>query len=136
MLDIKFRAWNSVLHEYRTLDMNSGKQNLGMGFEVTGGIGSNITTIYRSVGDVIEQYTGINDKNGVEIYKNDVVKTYAMIPGDEKYVDAVPTGVVKYYEGAYWIDNNNSALRLFQESIQIEVIGNIHENPELLGGNK
>ena len=65
-----------------------------------------------------------------------VVKTYAMIPGDEKYVDAVPTGVVKYYEGAYWIDHNNSALRLFQESIQIEVIGNIHENPELLGGNK
>ena len=45
MREIKFRAWDSVLNEYRKLDMNSGKQNLGMGFEVMGGINSNITTI-------------------------------------------------------------------------------------------
>lgn len=70
--------------------------------------------------------------NGVEIYEGDIIKTHAMIPGDEKYVDEVPMGVVKYNEGSYWIDNVNSAIRLFQETIQIEVIGNIHENTDLL----
>ena len=114
MREIKFRVWNGLLHEYRTIDMNSGKQNLGMGFEATEGIGSNITTIYHSVGDVIEQYTGLKDQDGVEIFENDIVKT-----------SGANTYVVEYFDGKF---NPVSDL----EGSNWEVIGNIHDQPELL----
>lgn len=124
MREIKFRAWDNKLNKYTDVFLE---------FRIWNGVLEyldDIMNIKKRV--VIEQYTGLKDFNGVEIFENDIIQTHVMTPGDEKYVDAVPTGVVKYYEGAYWIDNNNSALRLFQESIQIVVIGNIHEQPELL----
>lgn len=74
--------------------------------------------------DVLEQYTDVNDYNNQEIYENDVVATTPMVPGDHDYI----IGVVKYYEGAYWIDDNpnNKAVRLFSETLKLEVVGNIH----------
>jgi len=138
MREIKFRVWNGVLHEYRTIDMNSCKQNLGMGFESAEGIGSNTTTIYHSFGDVIEQFTGLHDKNGREIYESDILRVTD--EDDESYVATVKWFGDEYYpafdlEGvpATRYYDANVLSTIFQSGFETcEVIGNIYDKPELL----
>ena len=136
MQQTKFRVWNGVLHEYRTIDMNSGKQNLGMGFESAEGIGSNTTTIYHSFGDVIEQFTGLHDKNGKPIFEGDIVHGYDQEPDREDgYIGSSVTDVVNLKYGAFWIGDSCYNVMVMTPPI-IEVIGNAHTNPELLEAEK
>ena len=123
--EIKFRAWNGVLHEYRTIDMNSGKQNLGMGFESAEGIGSNTTTIYHSFGDVVEQYTGLKDTKGKDIYEGDIVRC------EHDYQGTDYTGKVMFFNGGFCVWTGGFRNYVWDDMIP-EIIGNIHENPELL----
>lgn len=74
-----------------------------------------------------EQCTGLKDKNGKLIYEGDIVRVDSRV----YYVEAL-TLVVRFHNGAFmagdrFIDNNSNFMK---------VIGNIHENPELLGENK
>ena len=130
--EIKFRAWDGVLHEYRTIDMNSGKQNLGMGFEATEGIGSNTTTIYHSFGDVVEQYIGLHDKNSKPIFEGDIVHCV------NDYEDTDYTGEVMFFNGGFCVycAYTGSFRNYFWEGIIPEVVGNVHENMELLGADE
>lgn len=70
----------------------------------------------------IGQYTGLTDRNGVKIFEGDIVKL------SDGY--AFP---IIFKDGCFLIACGDSALplALFKER---EVIGNIHDNPDLLGG--
>jgi len=81
---------------------------------------------------IIEQYTGLKDKNGKEIYEGDIIL--------EKWFDKDAhwgedrVGKCEYFEGSFgcWFAGGRMIqLGMFPIG-NIEVIGNIHENPELL----
>ena len=123
----KFRVWSKTLGKYRQLDETSNDQGLGMLFEVKKGIGSNVTSICYSIGDVAEQYTGLKDANGKEIYEGDIVE--ATIEGciqADKYL------VKNMWDPHVWTEESDG----YYAVSKMEVKGNVHANPELLEEEK
>lgn len=112
--EIKFRVWDSVKNEMISSDLICKLGLFGLAF-----LSSSDTKAM--------QYTGINDKDGIEIYGGDIVMRTSTLPGSFDFV-----GVVEMLEGCWVIHYENGAEKLWTECDINEVIGNIHENPELL----
>ena len=77
------------------------------------------------------KYTGLKDKNGREIYEGDILRLKAK-KGYEYLGDV---GVIRMSYSAYVIGTSTGEY-LFIYFDEVEIIGNIYENPELLEVNK
>ncbi|HAB7828317.1 TPA_asm: hypothetical protein GYP66_10625 [Listeria monocytogenes] len=75
---------------------------------------------------LLMQYTGLKDKNGKKIFEGDV--------GWDEHNECY--GVVKFEEGKFLYVWENIAEDLWEVADDIEICGNIHENPELLEGTE
>lgn len=95
------------------------KEDLLRGMDVGGWIDG--AQSYEVIPETVGQYTGLTDKNYVKVFEGDIVRIF-----DGEYF----SGVVKYSneQGSFTVDDTS----LHYWVSDIEVIGNIHDNPELL----
>ena len=121
MKELKFRIWNNSHNEFIRPDCGL----IGFCYPLDGRIAI-LTTNSDPIEDcVIEQYTGLKDKNGKEIYEGDIVEYDWYITSD-KTAYRVKEQVVFDDMGARL---GNDRIR---NCSNVEVIGNIHENDDLL----
>ena len=82
---------------------------------------------------VLMQFTGLHDKNGKEIYEGDIVKYYintGFYTGRDDPAEIDER--TEYTEAVYWLDEITGFNPLCGTPYEeIEVIGNIYENPEV-----
>ena len=131
MREIKFRAWEPYQRELHYFDNLKASNDQF--------IAENLLSLMANkhyLGeDLLMQYTGLKDKNGVEIYEMDIVRINTL---NEMIAE------VTFENGAFgYLQKNNSfwhpkwnehivAKELIKNKLTVEVIGNIYQNPELL----
>lgn len=148
MREIKFRAWdkekNSMKYDVQDIsemnpisDFDSFERILNAPTEDEYGLIIDGTKRFE-----VMQYTGLKDKNGKEIYEGDICKTKFFGKENGNGQNSADYDIFKivYKHGSYLLESNSrqfsaSYIEDMAGSGGIEVIGNIYDNPELLGSD-
>ena len=84
--------------------------------------------------DTVGQFTGLTDKNGKKIFEGDIIRAKLESGNHEGF--AWPNMPVDFQQGSFCLNDRKgyvfAVLGAFAPSVTFEVIGNIHDNPELL----
>lgn len=113
MRELKFRVWFKEHYDYYKLDDFCGVDNR-----------------YFLEDTIVEQYTGLKDKNGKEIYEGDILRW------ENSKFSFEDNGVVVYEHGGWCVTNTICTLWACITLYKAEVVGNIHENKEFLNGHR
>jgi uncharacterized phage protein (TIGR01671 family) len=82
------------------------------------------------------QFTGLHDKNGKEIFESDLLQydgyNFKLINKEKIYQIKYDDNLAQYY--SYNLENSFDTFLVVRAWKESKIIGNIYENPELLGG--
>ena len=121
MREIKFRVWDKITQSYSGGDLwslfQSGKLYYGNALWKEG---------------IVELFTGLYDKNGKEIYEGDIISVVHPFK-NRKHIGEVIFEEYEFNIKGFGFSHYDYPGEAFSEGTQyMEVIGNIHDNPELL----
>lgn len=156
MREIKFRAWDLNEMELRPWEslittrynqdiFEQWKEKTGADYAGKTRPNGTVLSLLTDNGIVLEQFTGLKDKNGREIYDGDIgrrmIQKSNFNPGGGMGQPRLDQPATKW-----WEEERIAKIEIFDDGTplfwhqclsrkdwsEIEVIGNIHENPELL----
>ena len=119
MRELKFRAWSNEHNRYCDL-VTLIENGRWVGWIKGNGVYLTTTDI------ILEQYTGLEDKNGKEIYEGDIVGF--------KWTKRLYVVTYRIYDASFILENDEweETIHLSLDKDDFEVVGNIHENEYLL----
>ena len=129
--EIKFRVWdkkNAIMAQVCSIHNFNYPDNSEYKYIATGGKG-----LIQWEDAILMQYTGLKDKNGKEIYEGDIVRYLHKYKPDPIYAE-----VRWFNQHANFALYENTSRNIYDHESDwmilkdIEVIGNIYQNPELL----
>ena len=79
--------------------------------------------------DTVGECTSLRDKNGKLIFEGDIFRS-------DSTLMIVATGAVHYADGGWCVNNDFLQAFMWGGEVRGEIIGNVHDNPELLKGGE
>ena len=145
MREIKFRVWDERAKQYA--DTKKCVYIVGVLHNNKITLGFDSPKAEYSLGLVLEQFTGLLDKNGKEIYEGDILKTnQALVIHEVVFYQSSFTTIRRANEHGRELRQKVGEKFYGQDTYLdeplddlvggSEIIGNIHDNPELLKGEK
>ena len=144
MRNRKFRAYFSELNKLVYPDGNGYFiPNEGSDTFLMDGLGKpiNLDDLSEPDGIIFEDWTGLQDKNGVDIYEGDIVEVFGGKYVDEKWVEVRHMSVIEWWQSCsnlgYRLKNSKGKTMMIKpyaltNTMKAKVIGNIHQHKHLL----